>query len=139
MVARAARAAALRININTDGHPLPTKKRWRTTSKERQSLRPSPPCILCPSLPPPSELAQAVLILSCCFSIRPDITVCSKSGHDYHKYHPLSPFRVLVSRRYSTISAEGAVLTTISHCEFRPLAYLQVYPFGPRFLLFIVS
>ena len=28
-----ARAAALRININTDGRPLPTKKRWRTSSK----------------------------------------------------------------------------------------------------------
>ena len=25
-----ARAAALRININTDGRPIPTKKRWRT-------------------------------------------------------------------------------------------------------------
>ena len=35
-------------------------------------------------------------------------------------------------------SAEGAVLTPISHCEFRSLAHLQVYPFGPRFLLFTV-
>ena len=28
-----ARAAALRTNINTDGRPLPTKKRRRTSSK----------------------------------------------------------------------------------------------------------
>ena len=28
------RAAALRTNINIDGRPLPTKKRWRTSSKE---------------------------------------------------------------------------------------------------------
>ena len=28
-----ARAAALRVNINTDGRPLPTKKRWRLSRK----------------------------------------------------------------------------------------------------------
>ena len=28
-----ARAAAVRTNINIDGRPLPTKKRWRTSSK----------------------------------------------------------------------------------------------------------
>ena len=28
-----ARAAALQVNINIDGRPLPTKKRWRTSSK----------------------------------------------------------------------------------------------------------
>ena len=32
--------------------------------------------------------------------------------------------------------AEGAVLTTTSQCELGSLAYLSVYPFGPRFLLF---
>ena len=41
--------------------------------------------------------------------------------HDLHQY-----------------SAEAAVLTTTSSCEFRSLAYLSVYPFGPRFLLFTV-
>ena len=43
-----ARAAALRININTDGCPLPTKKRWRTSSKlcAPQILTPLvPPCL----------------------------------------------------------------------------------------------
>ena len=34
-------------------------------------------------------------------------------------------------------SAEGADFTPISQCEFRPLAYIWVYPFGPRVLLFI--
>ena len=28
-----ARAAALRVNTSIDGRPLPTKKRWRTSSK----------------------------------------------------------------------------------------------------------
>ena len=41
-----ARPAALRININTDGRPIPTKKHCRT-------LPASPPfCCLCPCSPP---------------------------------------------------------------------------------------
>ena len=31
------------------------------------------------------------------------------------------------------VNDEGAVLTTTSHCDFRPFAYLQVYPSGPCF------
>ena len=32
-------------------------------------------------------------------------------------------------------SAEGAVPTTMSQCDFRSLAYLKVSTFGPRFVL----
>ena len=39
------RAAALRTNINIDGRPLPTKKRW---GNFQQRLRPSSPSRLCP-------------------------------------------------------------------------------------------
>ena len=48
--------------------------------------------------------------------------------------------RLLLRRSITTFphqySAAGALLTTTSHCDFRSPAYLQVYPFGPRFLLF---
>ena len=54
-----ARAAALRIHINTDGRPLPTKKRWRTSSK---ACAPQLLTLynLLPRTPPPSDLAQEV-------------------------------------------------------------------------------
>ena len=48
-----ARAGALRININTDGRPLPIKKRWRTSSKLWAPHLVT--CLLCPHLSPPSR------------------------------------------------------------------------------------
>ena len=53
--------AARRININTDGRSLPTKKRWPTSSKLCAPRLPSPPlCLFCPPLPPSSDLVQGV-------------------------------------------------------------------------------
>ena len=62
-----ARAAALRIHINTDGRPLPTKKRWRTSSKAcAPQLLTASLYTLLPRTPPPSDLAQGVCTEWCC-------------------------------------------------------------------------
>ena len=55
-----ARAAALRVNINTDGRPLPTKKRWRTSSKACAPHLLSTACA--PSLSHPIDLVQGVAL-----------------------------------------------------------------------------
>ena len=61
-------AAARRININTDGRLLPTKKRWPTSSKLCAPRLPSPPlCLLCPPLPPSSDLVQGVAMSTTAF------------------------------------------------------------------------
>ena len=54
------RAPKSKVNVNTDGGPLPDEE---TLANFEQALRPSPPyCfrIMCPQLPPPSNLVQGV-------------------------------------------------------------------------------
>ena len=57
------RAAALRININTDGRPL-DQETWRTSSKLCAQLA---HCLLCPPLSPPSDLVQGVAMSTTAF------------------------------------------------------------------------
>ena len=87
-----ARAAALQVNINIDGRPLPTKKRWRTSSKA----------------------CAPRLLHACAPQFHLPVNYCRESRGSGHEYHRSHAFPLLRSNAHLSVSPSSVGLSPIS-------------------------